>query len=55
MEEYFNPIEKRIILIKAHYLLVDRIIEAGIIMYSNLTVKAIKNRVQSDYVFIGLN
>jgi len=47
--------EKRIILIKAHDLLAGRMIEVGIIMYSNLTVKAIKNGVQSDYVFTGLN
>jgi lauroyl/myristoyl acyltransferase len=56
-----NQEEKRIILITAHQEYIDRanqcigLAPVGILMYSNVSARAIKNRVSSEMIYISYN
>ena len=56
-----NTEEKRIIFIAAHQEYIDKVRQqigfanVGILMYSNVSAKAIRNRVKSEMVYISYN
>ena len=53
--------EKRIVLITAHNEYIDKINQCigfapcGILMYSNVSARAIRNRVKSEMIYISYN